>query len=172
MTLSERLCWFAWRVFEGGFWTGILGFFALMYVWYNEDPGERFMRRHIETPTVVAGQYLIIKSRLYRSKICERWIERRMYDGIGQTINFEPDRQERTFIGTEDRTVTIPVPITAAPGSAVYRPRTCSACNPLQKFFPNCNDLEELKFSVLPAPGVPYGTTIPLQQPSVESIPQ
>jgi hypothetical protein len=167
-TMKEQFHLIFWRVLEGSFWLFLLICSGLFYVWFNEEPAERWIRRSIETPQVVAGEYLVIRSRLYRSKICGGWIERRMYDGIGAETKFDPDLQNGTFIGPEDRRVKVPVPLSASPGPAIYRPRACWECNPLQRFFPHCEDLQELKFIILPPKHLPQS---PLQQPSVETSP-
>jgi predicted small integral membrane protein len=169
MTVSEKLRWMFWRLFEAALWALLLGFFVLMYVWYNEEPAERWQRRTIENEQVRAGDYLILNSRLYRSKVCRAWVERRMYDGIGAETKFEPDVQENQYIGLENRTVKVPVPITASPGPSLYKPRACWQCNPLQKFFPHCADLEPLKFIILPPAHLPSPQQ--QQQPSVETRP-
>lgn len=169
MTVRERVCWVAWRIFEGSLWVTLLACFGLLYVWYNEEAAERWLHRTVDTPQVEAGGYLVIHSRLYRSKVCRGWIERRMYDGIGVETSFDPDMQERQYLGSEERKVRVPVPITASPGPAIYRSRACWQCNPLQKVLPHCEDLQPLSFTILPPAHLP-GMGLQ-QQPSVETRP-
>lgn len=100
---------------------------------------------------VMQGDFLQIDYDVTWSSSCDIVAFRYIIDEM--QVEWPITAQERKVEqGPQKFTIRIPVPMAAAPGSAVYRGTIRFACNPLQRFFPLEQNLRERQFEIIENP--------------------
>ena len=129
--------------------SGIIFGPSLLIFWYNEGAPVSYSRREVLTPTVAPGG--VLKSRITAeiTKKCISTVYRSIIDGAG----YSHDAAPVTRPAFTNYTVELPVPLGAAPGTAIYRARVEWVCNPVQRWFPNVVLQPEIPFIIAQAVG-------------------
>lgn len=98
---------------------------------------------------VAQGDFLQVAYKLTWTADCKIIAFRYVIDEM--QVEWPISAQERIVqAGPAEFTIRIPIPMAAAPGSAVYKGTIRYECNPWQRFFPLEQNLRERQFRILP----------------------
>ena len=96
----------------------------------------KVLSRTLLTPSVHAGDKLMIRSRRIRIRQCELTRRFSIVDGIGRRYDFEPEKFDAygpVSSEPEEDTTLVSIPPEAVPGRGRYVAITAWDCNPLQR---------------------------------------
>ncbi|WP_062114101.1 hypothetical protein [Aureimonas sp. AU40] len=122
---------------------------SIYWAWFDTKPVVE-SEAEISTPVVRQGEDFSIRYRVTWARSCQLTGHRFVVDQKGQIYTVESDTRY-IHQGPDEFTITVPIPLAAAPGPARYRATLLYECNPWQRFInPLSRQVQERDFEIIP----------------------
>lgn len=141
-----------WRIVPLTLLTGMAAAVCAFWAMDREPPVVLAGAPQAETPEVAPGEIFYARYTFFRKKSCTTHVDRFLMDAtrvrfVVSSLDFPAGALKE---GWDDARVPALIPLTAAPGPAVYWTINSYMCNPFHRLFPIVAPPREIKFTILP----------------------